>query len=162
MDAIDTALGVPLPSTYEELLEFAQVPEHEDKQQYCLAQAVYFEARGEPTEGQIAVARVILNRVSDARYPATICGVVFQRQVSANICQFEFACDGMSDRPHEKAAWEMAKRVAYMVSENWLPDPIGDAKYFHAAAMAKPSWTHRMVQIAHLGNHIFYSDSRIE
>ena len=162
LDAIDTALGVPLPSTYEELLEFAQVPEADDKQQYCLAQAVYFEARGEPTEGQVAVARVIMNRVEDSRYPATICGVVFQRHAARDLCQFEFACDGRSDRPYEKGAWDMANRIAYMVRENWLPDPVGDAKYFHAAALAKPSWTRHMVKIARLGNHIFYSDTKVD
>jgi spore germination cell wall hydrolase CwlJ-like protein len=162
LDTIDTALGVPLPSTYEELLEFAQVPDRDDKQQYCLAQAVYFEARGEPAEGQVAVARVIMNRVEDTRYPSTICGVVFQRHSVKDLCQFEFACDAHSDRPYEKAAWKMANRIAYMVRENWLPDPVGDAQYFHAAALAKPGWARRMVQIAHVGNHIFYSDSTLD
>ncbi len=156
--ALEAAVGAPLPTTMHDLITFAAVPQSVDKQQYCLAQAVYFEARGEPAEGQAAVARVILNRVGDERYPGTICGVVFQNQRSMDRCQFHFACDGLSDRPHDPAAWETANRIAYMVRENWLPDPIGDAKYFHSVAVGKPDWTRKMVQTAHLGSHLFYSE----
>jgi hypothetical protein len=154
---LEASIGAPLPTTLHDVIAFAQVP-NADKQQYCLAQAVYFEARGESTEGQAAVARVILNRVGDERYPGTICGVVFQSQKSTKQCQFHFACDGMSDRPHDPAAWETANRIAYMVRENWLPDPIGDSKYFHSVALGKPDWTRKLVQTARLGGHFFYSD----
>ena len=118
MAMLEVALGTKLPTSVHELVDFANVPGAEDTQQYCLAQAVYFEARGEPTEGQAAVARVILNRVGDDRYPGTICGVVFQNQKNLNRCQFHFACDGLSDRPHDPAAWDTANRIAYMVREN--------------------------------------------
>ena len=60
----------------------------------CLAEAIYFEARGESEEGQAAVAQVVLNRVSSGLYPATICGVVYQNRWHYNACQFSFACDG--------------------------------------------------------------------
>jgi hypothetical protein len=162
MVALADTLGTPLPTTLHDLIEFAQLPDAADRQHYCLAQAVYFEARGEPAEGQAAVARVILNRVGDARYPATICGVVFQNERSLNRCQFHFACDGLSDRPREAAAWELANRIAYMVRENWLPDPIGDAKYFHAKSVGKPDWTRKMVRVAAVGGHVFYADRRID
>jgi len=158
--ALETSVGARLPTSLHELLEFANVSRASDEQQYCLAQAVYFEARGEPTEGQAAVARVILNRVGDERYPSTICGVVFQNQKSLNRCQFHFACDGLSDRPHDPAAWDTANRIAYMVRENWLPDPIGDSKYFHSVSVGKPDWTRKMVQTARLGSHLFYAEKR--
>ena len=64
----------------------------------CLATAMYFEARGEPQDGQMAVGRVILNRVSDRAYPSTVCGVVYQSANRRNGCQFSFACDGVPDR----------------------------------------------------------------
>lgn len=160
--ALEASIGAPLPTSMHQLIEFADVPAKADKQQYCLAQAVYFEARGEPTEGQVAVARVILNRVSDQRYPSTICGVVFQGQKTMDRCQFQFACDGLSDRPHDAAAWDMANRIAYMVRENWLPDPVGDAKYFHSVAVGKPDWARRMVQTARLGSHLFYTEKQAD
>ncbi len=158
--ALESTVGAKLPTTMHELIEFAQVPETADRQQYCLAQAVYFEARGEPTEGQAAVARVILNRVGDERFPSTICGVVFQNQASLNQCQFHFACDGRPDRPHEAAAWDTANRIAFMVRENWMADPVGDSKYFHSVTVGKPGWTTNMVQTARLGSHLFYADKR--
>ena len=67
----------------------------------CLAEAIYFEARGESEEGQAAVAQVVLNRVSSGLYPASICGVVYQNRQRRNACQFSFACDGRSLRVTE-------------------------------------------------------------
>jgi spore germination cell wall hydrolase CwlJ-like protein len=160
MAALEHAIGAPLPATLDQLVEFARVPDLDDEQHLCLAQAVYFEARGEPMEGQAAVARVIMNRVGDARYPSTICGVVFQHHRSVSGCQFHFACDGLPERPRDLAAWDRANRIAYLVRENWLPDPIGDAKYFHALSVGKPDWTQRLVRIASVGSHVFYSDRR--
>ncbi len=160
--ALEASVGAPLPSSVHELVDFAGIPAAGDRQQYCLAQAVYFEARGEPAAGQAAVARVILNRVDDDRYPSTICGVVFQGQNAQRGCQFHFACDGLSDRPHDRTAWETANRIAYMVRENWLPDPVGNSKYFHAVSVGKPDWTRRMVQTAHLGGHLFYAEKQAD
>ena len=68
------------------------------KEQKCLANAIYFEARGETLRGQAAVAQVVLNRVRNPAYPETICGVVYQNQNLKNRCQFSFACDGKKDR----------------------------------------------------------------
>ncbi len=81
----------------------------------CLATAIYFEARGEPEEGQLAVAQVVLNRVKNPAYPNTICGVVYQNKTKRNRCQFSFACDGRSDRITDMTALgnraeELAKR----------------------------------------------------
>ena len=84
----------------------AQLPAEISEESFqCLAQAVYFEARSEPFEGQVAVAYVILNRVKDRRYPNDICAVVFQNEKRRHLCQFSFACDGLSDNHYEMAAW---------------------------------------------------------
>jgi len=64
----------------------------------CLAEAIYFEARGEPEEGQVAVAQVILNRVRSGLYPGTVCDVVYQNKERHNRCQFSFACDQTAER----------------------------------------------------------------
>ena len=82
-------------------------PENPDQEtleeaQHCLAQAIYFEARGEPVEGWEAVGQVVINRVRDKRYPGQICDVVFQGEYRRHRCQFSFACDGVSDRPYDQ------------------------------------------------------------
>ena len=82
------------------------------KQQKCLAEGIYFEARGEPEAGQAAVAQVILNRVRNPAYPDTICGVVYQNKNWRNRCQFSFACDGRSEVIAERSQWDDARRIA--------------------------------------------------
>ncbi len=127
-----------------------------DKQQHCLAEGVYFEARGESAEGQAAVAQVILNRVRNPAYPDTICGVVFQNQKMRNHCQFSFACDGRPERISEQAAWKAAQQVALDVTsgKTWI-DEVGDSTHYHAGYV-NPRWGHRMIQKDRLGEHIFY------
>ena len=71
----------------------------------CLATAIYFEARGEPEHGQIAVAQVVLNRLKNPTYPNTICGVVYQNKTHRNRCQFSFACDGRPERITDMGSW---------------------------------------------------------
>ncbi|MEM9280145.1 MAG: cell wall hydrolase, partial [Pseudomonadota bacterium] len=82
------------------------------RQQRCLAQGIYFEARGEPVEGQAAVSQVILNRVRNPHYPNTICGVVYQNKHWHNRCQFSFACDRIKDRVRNRKLYEIAEHVA--------------------------------------------------
>src|SRR5262249_58140344 len=67
------------------------------KSEKCLAEAIYFEARGEAVRGQMAVAQVVLNRVFSEKYPNTVCGVVYQNAHRRLHCQFTFACDGIPD-----------------------------------------------------------------
>ena len=155
MVQLETEIGSPLPSTIEELLDFANIPDEVDKQHYCLAQAVYFEARGESIDGQFAVARVILNRVNDTRYPESICGVVFQNKNWVDACQFSFACDASSDQPKEPAAWAMSRRIANLARADFLPDTSGDATHYHADYVS-PDWSQRLLQTAQVGRHIFY------
>src|SRR5690606_38719047 len=83
-----------------------------DKQRWCLATAIYFEARGANYRGQVAVAQVVLNRVEDHRYPDTICSVVFQNQHRRNACQFSFACDGIPEKISNRKAWAQAEEIA--------------------------------------------------
>lgn len=128
----------------------------EKKQQQCLAEAVYFEARGETVKGQVGVAQVVLNRVRNPAYPNTICGVVYQNQNMLNACQFSFACDGQKHRVTEKAEWNMAQQVAKTVSAGqiWLPE-VGSATHYHATYVS-PKWGPTMIKLVQIGLHIFY------
>ena len=157
ISGLETSLGKPMPTNLEELIDFAGVSHDVDAENYCLAQAIYFEARSETIEGQFAVGRVVLNRVNDARYPDTICGVVFQNQNWVDRCQFSFACDAFSDNPYEKASWKMARRIANLVQSDWLPDDLGAATHYHADYVS-PGWANRMDKTASVGRHIFYRE----
>lgn len=129
--------------------------EFEDRERRCLATALYFEARGEPVRGQIAVGQVILNRVRSPAFPQTICGVVYQGQMKPG-CQFSFACDGKTDTPRNDAQWSLAQDLAkqIMAGEHWLPE-IGYSTYFHANYVS-PYWRGGMSRIDRIGRHIFY------
>ena len=113
----------------------------------CLALNVYHEARGEARAGQLAVAAVTLNRVRDAEFPDSVCGVVWQRG------QFSWTRDGKPDRPYEKDAWEQAKRVA--LAAWWGQSNVGVATYFHAVSV-RPFWARERRKIARVGRHVFY------
>jgi spore germination cell wall hydrolase CwlJ-like protein len=128
----------------------------------CLATAIYFEARGEPEEGQLAVAQVILNRVKNPAYPNTICGVVYQNQSRRNRCQFSFACDGRTDRITDMAAWGRAEALAKRSVEEQAAafiDEVGSATHYHATYV-RPRWAGRMTQTDRIGRHIFYNTRR--
>ncbi len=130
--------------------------DHAAREQRCLAQAVYFEARGEPEEGQAAVAQVVLNRVSSGLYPSTICGVVFQNRRHYHACQFSFACEGRSLRIAEPEAWRTAMRIAEQVSDGktYVAD-VGGATHYHADYV-RPYWARRLKKMDVIGHHIFY------
>ena len=87
-------------------------PEKLAAEKKCLAEAVYFESRSEPEDGQAAVAQVILNRMSSGLYPASICGVVYQNRHRYKACQFSFACEGKSLRINDQSSWATATRIA--------------------------------------------------
>lgn len=126
------------------------------KEQKCLAEAVYFEARGEPVEGQAAVAQVVLNRVRNPAYPATICGVVYQNDHWRNRCQFSFACDGIKDRIASPGHYRVAKDVAMAVTAGkiWL-EGVGSSTHYHATYV-RPRWAGTMKKLTKIGQHIFY------
>ncbi|MGF9756956.1 cell wall hydrolase [Microvirga sp. 0TCS3.31] len=131
-------------------------PDNMNKEQRCLAEAVYFEARSEPVEGQAAVAQVILNRVKSGLYPSSICGVVYQNRHRHLACQFTFACEGKSLRIRDSESWERATRVASAVLEGrtYLAD-VGGATHYHADYV-RPSWSRRLKKMDVIGRHIFY------
>lgn len=126
------------------------------KEAWCLATAVYFEARGEPYRGQVAVAQVVMNRVNDDRYPNTVCGVVFQNQSRRNACQFSFACDGIPERVNEKKAWAVAEEVAEKITGGSLYlTEVANATHYHANYVY-PHWAPRLKRMTRIGLHIFY------
>lgn len=130
------------------------------KQERCLTNAIYFESRGEPERGQMAVAQVVMNRVFSPYYPETVCGVVYQNAHKHNACQFTFACDNVRDVVTEPEAWETAKRISRDTLDGkiWLPE-IGKATHYHATYVS-PWWKRTMNKYKTLGIHIFYRPKR--
>ncbi len=127
------------------------------KAEKCLADAVYFEARGEPLRGQMAVAQVVMNRVFSGYYPNNVCGVVYQNANRHLACQFTFACEGKDlSRIDELDMWEQAKRIAKDTLDGkiWLTE-VGHATHYHAY-WVHPSWVHEMKRMYQLGVHTFY------
>lgn len=120
-----------------------------DAQQACLAGAIYYESKGEPLEGQLAVAEVILNRAASGRFPATICGVVTQRS------QFSFVRGGrIPDAPRSSIAWRKAVAIAHIAQQDLAESKVSDAMFFHANYV-RPGWRN-LRRVASVGNHIFY------
>jgi spore germination cell wall hydrolase CwlJ-like protein len=126
------------------------------KAEKCLAEAVYFESRGEPRRGQIAVAQVVMNRVFSGFYPSNVCGVVYQNAHRRLACQFTFACDGIPDVVTEPDMWAQAKAIARDMLDGrlWLPE-IGHSTHYHAY-WVHPSWVSEMKRMYRIGVHKFY------
>jgi spore germination cell wall hydrolase CwlJ-like protein len=122
----------------------------------CLATAIYFEARGESTKGQRAVAEVILARTRQAGRPKSVCGVVYEGSHRRTGCQFSFTCDGIADVVRSSSAWARAKRVAALVLNSRKKVSRG-ATHYHATSV-RPYWASSMVKVARIGSHIFYRD----
>ena len=128
------------------------------KDETCLADAIYFEARGEPEKGQEAVAQVILNRTASGHYPKSVCGVVYQGQSKRNACQFSFACDGRPEAKTEKAAWSRAKAIARVMAKGEKQvSVLQTATHYHATSV-KPRWAGKMKKLSTIGGHVFYAD----
>jgi spore germination cell wall hydrolase CwlJ-like protein len=127
-----------------------------EKAEKCLANAVYFESRGESVRGQIAVAQVVMNRVFSGYYPGDVCGVVYQNAHRRLACQFTFACDRIPDVVTEPEPWARAKRIAQATLDGkvWLPD-VGKATHYHAY-WVRPRWVREMRKLQKIGVHTFY------
>ncbi|WP_257099046.1 cell wall hydrolase [Pseudovibrio flavus] len=126
------------------------------KQLRCLAEAIYFEARGEPYDGQVAVAQVVLNRVKNPAYPATVCDVVYQNEHMRNACQFSFACDGQPEAVFPGRAWRQAKAIAAKAVDGEVHlDSVGASTHYHATYVS-PKWAPHMKRLRKVGDHIFY------
>lgn len=138
------------PASLGELVAETRAPDTLSPELECLAGAVYFEARGEPLAGQLAVAQVIINR-SDARaFPSSYCGVVHQRS------QFSFVKNGRMPRIRRSSgAWERAKTIARIAHEGLWDSRVDDALYFHAKYV-KPRWSRNKQARATINTHVFY------
>lgn len=121
----------------------------------CLAEAVYFEARGEETRGQFAVAEVILNRVDSKRYPASVCSVVTQGSKKRNACQFSFACDGKKEQVKNCSAYTKAAKIAKLMLDGRPRVITGGATHFHTTNV-RPSWSKKLTKTVRIGDHVFY------
>lgn len=129
-----------------------------DAQWQCLAEAVYFESRGEPLAGQIAVAEVVLNRTDSPSYPGSVCGVTKQGAGSGRGCQFSYACDGHPDAMRSGVARERAGKIARMLIDGRPRTVTDGATHFHATQV-RPDWSRRFARTAAIGHHIFYRES---
>jgi spore germination cell wall hydrolase CwlJ-like protein len=121
----------------------------------CLTQGIYYEAALESTEGQEAVAQVILNRVRDPNYPSSICGVVFEGAERDTGCQFSFTCDGALAQAPVGWAWDRARTVAQRMLAGHVASKVGTATHYHADYV-HPWWSPTLAKITQIGAHIFY------
>lgn len=137
--------------SYESLADAVadqDVPDAMDEQLRCLATGIYFESKGEPLSGQLAVAKVILNRTKSGRFPGSICGVVLQPH------QFSFVRgSGLPSANTSSRAWRTAVAVAQVAMDDSWGNPVPGALFFHARYVS-PGW--RMAKVGSVGNHIFY------
>lgn len=126
------------------------------KARQCLAEAIYFESRGEPKRGQIAVAQTIVNRVFSGYYPKSVCGTVYQNAHRYMACQFTFACDNVKDVIREPDMWVQANEIAADMLDGklWL-ESVGRATHYHAY-WVHPSWVREMNKLDRIGVHTFY------
>jgi spore germination cell wall hydrolase CwlJ-like protein len=127
----------------------------------CLTEALYHEARGEPLEGQIAVAEVILNRRDSGAYPNTVCGVVRQGTGEKWMCQFSYYCDGLSDEPKDQRAWDHLGRVARVMLDGAPRHLTEGAQFYHTKAV-DPYWADEFYQTAEIGAHLFYREDQLQ
>ena len=146
-DSTDSASSA---SSLRELVSTIPTAGQLSEELHCLAGAVYFEARGEPLEGQLAVAQVIVNRAEDRRFPSSYCGVVYQRS------QFSFVKGGRMPKVRTgSAAWKRAEAIARIAHLGLWDSKAGDALFFHANYV-RPRWSHRKVALATIDTHVFY------
>jgi spore germination cell wall hydrolase CwlJ-like protein len=122
----------------------------------CLAEALYFEARGETVRGQFAVAEVIMNRVKSGRFPNSVCGVIHQGTGKKYQCQFTYTCDGIPENIREPRAWERVGKVARAILDGTAPlNLTAGATHYHTTAVS-PRWSRKYTKTAAIGDHLFY------
>ncbi|HWA31310.1 MAG TPA: cell wall hydrolase [Rhizomicrobium sp.] len=132
------------------------------RQGNCLADAMYYEARGEGRTGELAIAEVIYNRMRSRYYPGTICGVVYEGSSLHTGCQFSFTCSGDMDRPKSAAVWRETQRLALQVVMGLVPlgNMTGGALSYHSVDV-QPGWADTMERTTQIGHHIFYKPYRV-
>jgi hypothetical protein len=149
-DAADAAPVLTEAGSLAELVGMVDTDDALDAELRCLAGAVYFEARGEPLDGQLAVAQVIINRTEDGRFPRSYCGVVRQKG------QFSFMRgQHMPEARTGSAAWARAVAIAQIAHKGLWESEAGDAVFFHARYVS-PGWSRTKTRLAQIDTHIFY------
>jgi spore germination cell wall hydrolase CwlJ-like protein len=139
----------PVRRSLHELVGLHSSAQTADAEQECLANAVYFESKGEPLTGQLSVAEVVLNRAKSGRFASSVCGVVKQRG------QFSFVRGGrLPAVPRASLAWKKAVAIARIAQDDLADSPASRALFFHATRV-RPSWR-GLKRVATVGNHIFY------
>lgn len=132
------------------------------KEHRCLADALYYEARGEGEKGQKAIAEVIFTRLQKGKYGHSICAVVYEGAGQSS-CQFSFTCNGALHQAKNLGAWMKAQQLAarILTGEEPLKGATGGAVNFHAASV-DPEWSAELARTTQIGNHVFYKKSPIK
>lgn len=125
------------------------------RERRCLAEAIYYEARGEHFSGQLAVAEVVLNRVGHRAYPDSVCGVVYQGSERRTGCQFTFTCDGSLERAPMGRSWRRAQLIAEHSLMGFAAPMTRSATHYHTTAV-NPYWSSTLVRTRRIGEHVFY------
>jgi len=146
---------VAKPATQTDMAMAQLLAEHR-----CLSEVMYYEARGEGTDGQMAVAEVVFHRLRHGHYGHSICGVVYEG-ADTSTCQFSFACNGQLALRKSPVAWHSTEILAarILAGQVALRDITGDATHFHAVSVT-PDWADNMERTVQIGNHIFYKRAR--
>lgn len=144
---VATAAPLPLHDLVISFVDFG----NQSAEEMCLAKAVYFEARGESLEGQLAVAQVVLNRAASGVYPPTVCGVVTQP------AQFSFVHGGyLPPADTSSECWHKALAIADIAMKHRAASIASNVLWYHATYVA-PAWGRQHLRVAQIGMHIFYS-----
>jgi spore germination cell wall hydrolase CwlJ-like protein len=129
----------------------------------CMANAIYFESRSQSTVGQIAVGQVIMNRVSDYRFPGSVCEVVtdglrykWNNQMVLHKCAFSFYCDGKPEHITDHEAYQWAEQISFGILNNTLHIDLTDGSTHYHAHYVKPSWSDHFTKTVRINDHIFY------
>lgn len=144
--------------TYDRAWLASQPKASGGKQWRCLAEALYFEARGESVKGQFAVAEVIMNRVASSRYPDTVCDVINQGTGKKYACQFTYTCDGKAEVIHEPRAFQNVAKIAKVMVDGAPIDLTKGATHYHTKSVS-PRWARTYPRTATIGYHHFYRQS---
>ncbi|MEA3035497.1 MAG: hypothetical protein QOH04_1259 [Sphingomonadales bacterium] len=147
LQGLPAATARPLKDLVLSFVDFG----NQDDQELCLAKAVYFEARSESLEGQLAVAEVVLNRAASGTYPPSVCGVVTQH------AQFSFIRAGRFPAPNLSSdAWHKALAIASIARKHLASEIASNVLWYHADYVA-PAWGRQRTRVGQIGAHIFYS-----